>query len=205
MPIPKISVIVFDLGNVLIPFNYQIVVDKFNRIKPGLGDKFSKLYSKNYHVHREFEKGLLTTEQFLTIMLDWLEGKMHGKKFCKIFSSVFTVNEDVVSLLPILKKKKYKLVLLSNTNDIHKRYGWEQYEFLKYFDKMILSHEVKSVKPEKDIYKAVEAYTGKPSSKHLFIDDIADYVEGAKRCGWKAIQFVEYKKLVKDLEKRGIL
>ena len=59
--------------------------------------------------------------------------------------------------------------------------------------------------PEKEIYKVVEAYTQKPSSEHIFIDDIKEYVEGAKQCGWDAIQFVGYQNLVEELKKRKIL
>lgn len=199
------SVIVFDLGNVLIPFNYQIIVNKFNRIKPGLGNKFYKLYEDNYNIHRNFEKGIINTEQFLTIMLEWLEGKVFGKKFCKIYSSLFSVNQEVVDLLPILKKKKYKLVLLSNTNPIHKKYGYGHYDFLKFFDKLILSHEVKSIKPEKEIYKAVESFTGKPAKEHFFIDDINKYVDGAKKMGWDGARFTTYENLVGELKKKKIL
>ena len=201
----KYSVIVFDLGNVLIPFDYQIVVNKFNKIKPDLGDKFFKLYQENYNVHRDFEKGKIHTEEFLTIMLKWLEGKVIGKQFCKIYSSLFSINQKVVDLLPVLKKKKYKLVLLSNTNPIHKKYGYQHHDFLNYFDKIILSHEVKSLKPEKEIYKAVESYTGKPAKEHFFIDDIKKYVDGAKKMGWDGVQFTTYENLVEELKKKKIL
>jgi putative hydrolase of the HAD superfamily len=199
------SVIVFDLGNVLIPFDYQIVVKKFNRIKPGLGKKFYKLYQDNYNIHRDFEKGIINTEQFLTIMLEWLEGKVFGKKFCKIYSSLFSVNQNVVDMLPALKKKKYKLVLLSNTNPIHKKYGYRHYDFLKFFDKQILSHEVGAVKPEKKIYNAVQEFTQQPASKHFYIDDIREYVDAAKKMGWGGIQFTGYENLVDELKKKKIL
>ena len=201
----KYSVIVFDLGNVLIPFDYQIVVNKFNNMKPRMGDKFYKLYQDNYHVHRDFEKGKMGTEQFLTIMLKWLQEKVHGKKFCRIYSSLFTINQDVVDLLPVLKKKKYKLVLLSNTNPIHRKYGYERHDFLKYFDKLILSYEVKHLKPEKEIYKAVESFTGKPPEEHFFIDDIKEYIDGAKKCGWDGVQFTSYANLVEELKAKNIL
>ena len=200
----KYSVIVFDLGNVLLPFNYDSVTQKFNKIKPGLGDKFKKLYAENYDIHRKFERGDIFVEDFLTIMMDWLEGRVFGKEFCKIFSDIFTVNQELVKLLPVLKKK-YKLVLLSNTNYIHKKYGYGHQEFLNHFDKLFLSHEVRAIKPEKEIYKAVEKYTGKPSGEHLFIDDIKEYVDGAKKCGWDAIQFIENDQLIKALELKKVL
>jgi len=77
-------------------------------------------------------------------------------------------------------KKKYSVLLLSNTNSIHYKYGYCQYEFLNLFDKLFLSYEIGAAKPEEAIYRAVETYTRKPSSEHFFIDDIKEYVEGAK-------------------------
>ena len=200
----KYSVIVFDLGNVLIPFNYQIVVKNFNGIKPGLGDKFYRLYEENYNIHRDFEKGIINSQEFVAIMLEWLEGKVTGEQFCEIYSSLFTVNQDVVDLLPLLKKN-YKLVLLSNTNPIHKKYGYQHHKFLDYFDKLILSHEVKALKPEKEIYRAVEDFTARPSGEHFFIDDIGKYIDGAKKCGWDGTQFTDYDSLVEVLKGKNIL
>ncbi len=200
----KISVIVFDLGNVLLPFNYDVVIERFNKVSSGLGDKFVESYRKNYQIHRSFERGDITEEEFLDNMMNLLEHKVDKEKFCSDFSKIFTVNKKVAALLPELKKK-YLLVLLSNTNSIHEEYGWKNNDFLKYFDKLILSHKVNAVKPEQKIYKAVEAFTKKPPAEHIFVDDIAEYVKGAKNAGWDAVQYTGYEKLVNDFERRGIL
>jgi glucose-1-phosphatase len=198
------SVIVFDLGNVLLPFDYSIMLNRFNELKPGLGDKFAKLYSENYEIHRSYESGKIPDEEFVSIMVERLENKVTGEEFCKIFSSVFSVNQNVIDLLSKLKKN-YKLCLLSNTNEIHKKYGYEHYDFFKNFDKLFLSHEIGAIKPEEKIYRTVENYTQKPSSEHLFVDDVLEYVNGAKNCGWDAIQFVGYDNLLENFLSRGII
>ncbi len=200
----KYSVIVFDLGNVLLPFDYSKPLSYFNGLKKGLGNKFTNLYRENYHIHREFEGGKLSEAQYLRTMLDWLEHKVTEEQFCKIFSDIFAVNQKVVELIPKLKEN-YKVVLLSNTNSIHKRYGYGHLDFIKWFDQLFLSHEIGAVKPEEKIYRAVESFTQKKSSEHFFIDDIQEYVDGAKKCGWDGIQFVNYEKLVDDLRNRKIL
>lgn len=200
----KISAIVFDLGNVLLPFDYTVAIKKLNQIKPNLGNRFIDFYNSNYQLHRDFEKGVISETSFLDIMLDAVDHKINAETFCKTFSDIFTANEKIISLLPVLKKD-YRLFLLSNTNSIHQEYGWKQYEFLKYFDKMILSHEVKSLKPEEKIYKEVERASGLSSSKHFYIDDIQEYVAAAKKIGWDAVQFVDYEKLLTDLELRNII
>ena len=76
---------------------------------------------------------------------------------------------------------------------------------LKYFEKLILSHEVGACKPEEKIYRAVEEYTKLPSAEHIFIDDIFEYAEGAKKLGWDAIQFKSYEQLINELKIREII
>ncbi|MCB0752420.1 MAG: HAD-IA family hydrolase [Ignavibacteriae bacterium] len=200
----KYTTIVFDLGNVLIPFDHTIWVKKYNSIQSGLGDSYIKNYLEFYEVHRNYESGKLSDKEFISKNLSWLNNKVSSEEFREIFSNIFTLNENVIELLPKLKKK-YKLVLLSNTNHIHKKYGWEKYSFLKNFDKLILSHEVGAVKPEAKIYKAVEAFTQEPPENHIFIDDILEYANSAKKIGWDAIQFIGYENLVEELKKRNIL
>lgn len=197
------SVIVFDLGKVLINFDYTIAIRKLDFIEKELGQKFYDFYKNNYHIHRQFEKGLITEEEFLKIMLANLDHKVRAEDFCKIYSEIFTPNQDVIALLPFLKKN-YKLILLSNTDSLHKKYGWEKYEFLSSFDHKVLSFEAKSVKPEEKIYRTVEEFTNVRSSRHLYIDDIAEYVEAAKRIGWDAIQFFNYQQLIDELEVRNV-
>lgn len=60
----KYSAVVFDLGNVLIPFDYSIIIKKLNDVEAGLGDSFYEKYQKDYHVHRQFETWELSTEEF---------------------------------------------------------------------------------------------------------------------------------------------
>jgi glucose-1-phosphatase len=200
----KYSVIVSDLGNVLIPFDYNIAYQRLENIETGLGQRFFDQYKENYDYHRSFERGEVSEEEFLTKLSGFINNKVDKKTLISVYSKIFNVNEDVASLLPGLKKK-YKLVLLSNTNIVHQKYGWKEYSFLKNFDKLILSHEVGSVKPEEKIYRAVEDYTKLPSEEHIFIDDIFEYAEGAKKLGWDAIQFKSYKQLVDELRARKII
>jgi HAD superfamily hydrolase (TIGR01509 family) len=200
----KYPVIVSDLGNVILPFDYNIAINKLELIEKGLGQKFNNYLKSNYDLHRKNERGDITSEEFIRIMTSALDYKVSAEEFCNIYSNIFVVNEPLVSLLAELHKK-HTLILLSNTNKIHRDYGWGDLPFLKHFDKLILSYEVHAAKPEPEIYKAVEAYTKVPPENHLFIDDIAEYAEAAKKMGWDAIQYIDFKKLEMKLTKRKIL
>jgi len=200
----KYSIIVFDLGMVLIPFDYNIALEKLEKIDKGMGVNFLNHYKSNYETHRLFERGNINEDEFLKRAMTVFNGKVDKETFKRIYSEIFSVNQNVADLLPELKKK-YTLVLLSNTNSIHKEYGWKNYSFLKYFDKLILSHEVNAVKPEEKIFNKVEKFTGKPPSEHIFIDDVKEYAEAAIKLGWDGVQFTCYENLVIELKKREIL
>lgn len=200
----KISVVVFDLGNVLLPFDYSVAVNRLNNIASGLGTKFYAYSKEQYSFHRSFERGDVSNEDFISTMLNELNNKLSSNEFCRIYSEIFTENTKITSLLPCLKKR-YKLFLLSNTNAIHQEYGWKNYDFLRNFDKLILSHEVNSVKPEEKIYKEVEKYSCMPSREHLFIDDVFEYAEAAKKAGWQAINYKTPEQLFSEFDQKGIV
>ncbi|NWF90452.1 MAG: HAD family phosphatase [Ignavibacteriaceae bacterium] len=204
MPEKKYSVIVFDLGKVLINFDYDIAVNRFNKIEPNLGNDFLAHFKKYYDIHREFERGKISTHDFIQFALKGINNKIDADTFSKIYADIFTAHDDVISLLPTLKKN-YMLILLSNTDPLHKQYGWEKYEFLSYFDYKVLSFEAGSVKPEEKIYKQVEVTANVPPQELLYIDDIAEYTDAAKKLGWDAVQFLNYKQLVEELKNRKVL
>lgn len=204
MSLQKYSAIVFDLGNVLIPFDFNKAIIKLNQIENGMGDRFNNFFKSNYNLHRDFEKGKIPENNFIHRMLEVVNHRIDPATFCRYYADIFSLNKNVISLLPVLKRN-YKLFLLSNTDSIHKKYGWEKYEFLNNFEKLILSFEVGAVKPEEKIYRAVEEASGFTSKEHFFIDDIQEYVDGAKKIGWDAVQFINYQKLLNDLKERNII
>jgi len=198
------SVIVFDLGNVLIPFDHQLIIERLEAVKKGLGRRFYDYYKSNYNIHRDFERGSIKKEDFLQVMLDVLDHRISETEFCRFYSEIFTLNDEVINLLPLLKSR-YKLVLLSNTNSIHRDFGWGKYSFLDIFDKLILSYEVGAVKPEEHIYREAERFTSRPAEEHVFIDDIPEYANAARSLGWDAIVYKDPDDLRQQFAIRSII
>ena len=56
----------------------------------------------------------------------------------------------------------------------------------RFFDQCFYSHKMNAWKPEKEIYKQVEATIGLERSEFIFIDDNSNNVIGAKELGWQA-------------------
>ena len=100
--------------------------------------------------------------------------------------------------------RRYRLVLLSNTNGIHFPMVQERYPILRHFDEYVLSHEVRALKPSPKIYEAaVRAAQCRPE-ECFFTDDIASYVEGARQYGIDAVQFQSADQIERELKRRGV-
>ena len=75
---------------------------------------------------------------------------------------------------------------------------------LRHFHRLVLSHEVKAMKPQPEIYRAaIDAAQCRPE-ECFFTDDILEYVEGARRMGIDAVQFESRQQIERELTARGI-
>jgi putative hydrolase of the HAD superfamily len=126
------------------------------------------------------------------------------ERFCALFCGIFTDTLIPESVLEDLGAR-YRLVLLSNTNAIHFDMIRKTYPILRHFDELVLSYEVKAMKPHPDIYRAAIAKAGCRPEECFYTDDIAEYVEGARRMGIDAVQFENAEQIQKEMRARGIL
>lgn len=198
-----IKALIFDLGNVLIYFDWKIAESRLNKIRPEIGTQITNFLYENDSIIKNLEKGKLSENEFLEIIKVQIDSSLDKLTIAKIFSEIFWENKELTRLIPEFKKK-YRLYLLSNTNIIHRKFGWQHYEFLKHFDKLFLSYELGAIKPEKKIYNSVINSIRLKPDEILYIDDIEEYVETARNLGWNAVQFLSNEKLFKDLKKFGI-
>lgn len=199
-----IKALVFDLGNVLIYFDWKIAEKRLNEIEDGFGTRTTKFLKENNSIIKDLEKGKLSEEDFLEIIKSNLNSAIDKITIAKIFSEIFWENVELTKLLPDLRKN-YNLFLLSNTNIIHRKFGWDHYNFLKNFDKLFLSYEIGHVKPEEEIYRFVLDSIKLNPAEVLYIDDIEEYIIAAKNLGWNAVQFKSNEKLIEDLKNFNVI
>ena len=110
-------------------------------------------------------------------------------QFRTIWSSIFTDILIPESMLEGLGRR-YRLVLVSNTNALHFEMIRETYgHLLRHFDDLVLSYEVRAMKPQPEIFQAAVEVAGCLPEECFYTDDIAAYVEGAKRMGIDAVTF----------------
>lgn len=199
----QLRTIIFDMGNVIIPFDFRrgyALLESYVDIPAAdLPERIRKTA-----LVPEYESGRMESRAFVSALTKELGAELSYDEFCRIWTCIFLPDTLVpVSLLESLRRK-YRVMVLSNTNEIHFEMVRKAYPILQHVDHFILSHEVKAMKPEPQIYAAALAEAKARPEECFFTDDIAAYVDAARQSGMQAEQFVGYEKLLADLRVRGV-
>jgi putative hydrolase of the HAD superfamily len=194
--------IIFDLGKTLIHFDFARGYQRLEGLCPHDTPAIRKLLAGTGLVG-PFETGLVEPRDFVGRISKVLDLRADYDAFCEIWNSIFTeilVPEEMLEGL----KRNYHLVLLSNTNSIHFESVREKYPLLRHFDDLVLSYEVKAMKPQPEIYRAAIECAGCAPEECFYTDDIAEFVEGARVIGIDAVQFTGVERLTEEMKARGI-
>lgn len=154
---------------------------------------------------REFECGRMDSRQFHRRVAQLLDSDVDFDEFREIWFSIFLPETLVPDTLLEQLHRRYRMVLLSNTNPLHFELIRERYPILRHFDVFVLSYEAGAMKPEPRIYEAAVNAAGCAPQECFFTDDIPEYVEAARKMGIDAVLFEGAEKLEQDLRARGVL
>lgn len=189
---PSTQAIIFDLGGVILNIDYTRTIEEFGKL--GITDFqhfFSKQVQKNFF--DEYEKGLISSAHFIEKVKTFLPPSISESEIKKAWNAMLLdLPTERLELLEKLRKK-YKLFLLSNTNEIHitefNNYLQNQFSFTDlspYFDKMYLSYQLGMRKPDTEIFRYVLNQNNLKSEEVVFIDDSPQHIESSKRLGINA-------------------
>jgi glucose-1-phosphatase len=199
-----IKTVIFDLGKVIIPFDFQ---RGYDRMAPLCGYSASDIPQRlrSCDLVTRFEEGKIPPEDFVRELSGILELKATHEEFCGIWSSIFLPETLIPEELLAGLKKRYRLLLLSNTNAIHFEMVRENYPLLRHFDHLVLSYLVGALKPAPEIYAEALRHAECAPEECFFTDDIAAYVEGARAAGIDAVQFENREQIERELKARGVV
>jgi glucose-1-phosphatase len=200
-------VLIFDFGNVIASFDYLLAWEKFgHRLGQSGSELRALLHRRGFaDLHGRFEAGRMLPEEFALNLMTIGEFEMPYVEFVAIWEDIFQLNEPVAQLITSLKSRGYTLLLGSNTNVLHSTYYRQKFvPPFDQFDRLVLSHEVGHMKPDRRFYEACVAVANVPPSSCVFIDDMPENVEGARQAGLDAIQYRTTRMLIDDLRSRGV-
>jgi len=101
-----------------------------------------------------------------------------------------TLNEGVIEILNYLKKKRYQLFIITNGFKEVQREKIETSGLKPFFEKIFISEEIKSPKPERAIFEySIKSANARKSSSIMIGDDWEVDVLGAVNCGIDAVHY----------------
>ena len=202
----KISAICFDLGKVLIDFDWTAMTAHVAEKSPLTPEEIGQLISSDNEV-LGYERGAITTAKFFNHLKKRLEYTGTTRELRTAFTEIFSPISDHIALAALLAPH-YPLAIISNTNDAHITYAEGSYSFFSLFPHRIYSHEVGSMKPDPQIYERAREAVGSPDrTEMLFIDDLEPNIIGAVALGWQTIHLrpdVSLRDSLASYELRGL-
>jgi FMN phosphatase YigB (HAD superfamily) len=176
--------IVFDFGNVVGYFSHRLATPHA-KVQ---GDDLHKLIFGT-DLEDRYERGQISTEEFRAALRVQAGLTCSDAFFDEAYSDIFWPHDALCERLPELARR-YTLVLLSNTNELHALKFRAQFaDALGHFRHLVLSHEVKGRKPEAAVYACATECAGCAPEEVLFFDDLPANVEGGRAAGWNGVVF----------------
>lgn len=193
MDFSQIKNLVFDLGGVIINIDMQLTYDAFSRIAGKELDETLRIF-KEKAIFEKYELGMLTENEFRGYVRESLGNELSDEMIDEAWNALLL--DLPAARIEFVKKlrNKYRLFLLSNTNDLHIRQVDEilceacgHRSLHELFEKVYFSYEIGLNKPGVAIYHHVAEDQGLNPSETLLIDDTEPNIHGAREAGWHAL------------------
>jgi FMN phosphatase YigB (HAD superfamily) len=185
--------VVFDLGNVLLDFDYLHTVQKIRNHCTLLENKSDRELLQligGSELFQKFEHGLVNPDEFFAGVVNQTGYVGTLDEFGECFGDIFTEAPQMVAWNEELRAKKIPRYILSNTNDLSIRFIKKRFPFFNQFDGYILSYEHRVMKPQTRIYELVEDIAGLRGKDLFYVDDRDENIHAAAARGWQAVHHV---------------
>ncbi len=180
------TVVVFDLGKVLVDFDYSIAARKIAaRSRMSLDGVNRFIGDSDLTVN--YELGLVTRREFFEQTRQAIG--FHGTfvEFGEFFADIFMEIPPMIQLHAGLRRRGVPTYIFSNTNNLAIEHIRRNFPFFKNFNGYIFSCEIGAMKPDAKIYEALEKLAGRRGADILYLDDRPENVAGGAVRGWRAI------------------
>jgi HAD superfamily hydrolase (TIGR01509 family) len=182
----KRPAVVFDLGKVLLDFDFGIAAQRLaprSRLDPS---SFRKALDQSPLLHR-YETGELSSVEFFEEVRAAAGYGGTFQEFSEGFSDIFAEISPMIGLQRELNAAGIPTFIFSNTNELATRHIRQAYPFFSGFDGYVLSFEHGVMKPDPRLYEVVERVTGRRGPELIYLDDRAENIDAGTGRGWQAI------------------
>ena len=197
----EIESVIFDWGGVLIEDPAPGLMQYCSEALRVAKEEYTKTHCR---FAGDFQKGKISEDTFWERICGELQvaKPQVDSLWGRAFAAVYSPKTEMFSLSVLLRKRGYKIALLSNTEGPAMQYFHQQ----KYdmFDVLVFSCAEGVEKPEKRIYELVLERLGTQTSQSVFIDDKPEYINATKAIGLNTIVFENIEQVKNELRLLGI-
>jgi glucose-1-phosphatase len=198
-----IEVVYFDLGKVIVDFDHSRAAQELLKVTP-LSLKEAMAVLSDCELVSEYETGRLSSQEHYRKVCRRLQMEVSIEKFRELWGSMFLPEPLLSESFLLALKKHYRLMLLSNTNEIHFDFVTQHYPILRLIEGRLLSYQAGCMKPEARIFELAIQKAGVAPENIFFTDDRTENVEAAQRAGIQALLFRSETQLKRDMLGRGM-
>ncbi len=195
--------IIFDIGNVLLGFDYLTFFRSFG-LEEEMVERLAKATAQSPDWN-ELDRGVLSYEEVLArfVANDPPLEPLIEKVFHDL-DGILVRYAYAIPWIVELKQKGYQVYYLSNF--FHKAHldCVDTMDFLPYMDGGILSYQDKVIKPGREIYELLLQRYGLQAQECVFLDDTAKNIDGAVKAGMYGIVFQNKEQACEELRRLGV-
>jgi epoxide hydrolase-like predicted phosphatase len=183
-----LKAIVFDFGNVVAFFDHFKTLDRLAAHTHQTPEQMYRAYIAT-DLEDAYDSGRITTAEFLERFRAACGLRCDDAVAAAAITDIFEPNRDVCELVPLLRPR-YRVLLGSNTNELHSRHFRRQFaDVFAHFDALVLSHEVGLRKPRAGFYEHCHRLAGCAPGECVFVDDLPANVEAAREYGLRGVVY----------------
>ena len=198
-----IEVVYFDLGKVIVDFDHSRAAQELLKVTP-LSLKEAMAVLSDDELVSEYETGRLSSQEHYRKVCRRLQMEVSIEKFRELWGSMFLPEPLLSESFLQDLKKRYRLMLLSNTNEIHFDFVIQNYPILRMIEERLLSYQAGCMKPQARIFELAIKKAGVAPENIFFTDDRPENIEAAQRSGIQALLFQSETQLKRDMARRGM-
>ena len=186
----NISTLIFDFGGVLIDLDMNQSILNFKK----LGVENVENYLSNFGqsgFFMQLEKGKISAEEFRSEIRKMTTNSITDKEIDDAWNAFLVrIPSEKLDIVYQLRKK-FRVIMLSNTNAIHFPYAERTFFSYKnrgideYFDKCYRSYDMKMAKPDAEIFEAILSQEQVAPNQCLLLDDGPKNIEQAQKLGFQ--------------------
>src|SRR4028118_115904 len=199
-----ITTIIFDLGGVLIDWNPEYLYRKVFKDESEMKHFLEKVCTPEWNEEQDAGRTLAEAIDFL--LKEYPEHEENIRLYYNRWEEMLAgAIEGTVKIFEKLKEtKKFKIYALTNWSAETFPIALEKYQFLGWFDGVVVSGTEKKRKPFPEFYQILLDRYNVKAEEAIFIDDNIRNIDAAKQVGLDTIHFRTPEQLNKELLNRGI-